>query len=140
MMIIFLRAISVCTNRSDGVPSDIISTSNELHAVAPSVTENGVDSERTKPLGTGSACVVRRAGRSDYLMERCLHESPGLLQLAAFFFANGSLLGGPFFEFKDWDDFLHRRGQFYEVGASALLVVVRRKSMTNVALMTRQLL
>lgn len=125
-MIIFLRAVSVCTNRSDGVPTDRISTSNGLTVVAPSVTENGVVGDRTKASSPGSATWVRTARSSNYLTERCLHESPGLLQLASFFFANGSLLGGPFFEFKEWNEFLHRRGQFHEVCASVPCVVAGR--------------
>jgi lysophospholipid acyltransferase len=101
MMILFLRAVSVGTNRADGV------------AIAAGLRRSAANG------GNGDASKVASAkgsaGRSEYLQERSLQESPGLFDLAAFFFANGSLLGGPFFEFKEWDEFLHRRGQFYEV-------------------------
>lgn len=54
-------------------------------------------------------------GASAYLQQRALTRSPSLWELLAFVFANGNLLGGPYFEFSDWDDFLRRRGEFKEV-------------------------
>ena len=48
-----------------------------------------------------------------------MERSPGLVELMAYVFANGNLLGGPYFDFKDWDDFIHRTGVFNEVRLAA---------------------
>ena len=80
-MILFLKAVSLGTNRAEGAA----------------------------PAGCSTA--------SDYLRERRLEAAPSLRDIAAFFFANGNLLGGPFFEFSEWDAFLRRAGPFYEARA-----------------------
>lgn len=66
-------------------------------------------------LGTNLADGSRgRTDVSEYLRERALHVAPGLWELFAYTFSNGSLLGGPYFEFGEWDDFVRRRGVFRE--------------------------
>lgn len=82
MMVLFLKAVSLGTNRAEG----------------------------TMPQ--------ERSAASEYLRERRLEAAPSLQDVAGFFFANGNLLGGPFFEFSEWDAFLRRTGPFYEVCAS----------------------
>lgn len=91
MMIIFLRAVSLGTNRSSGA---------RAHAAGTAA-------------GTRSS-KVGRAG-TPYLADRRVESAPSLLQLAAYLFANGSLLGGPFFEYGEWEAFVCRDGPFYEV-------------------------
>ena len=130
-MIVFLRAVSLGTNRADGAAA---SSHTQAGSNGSSITaQNGDAAPENKPAGEGQAATEAANGSkvasngkghkngkkalSLYLQERRLYSSPSLFDVAAFFFANGSLLGGPFFEFKEWDEFLNRRGQFYEVSS-----------------------
>lgn len=134
MMILVLRALSLCTNRTDGFNASASHSSRaadnggaDQHAAdgvqpAKSGTSGGSgNSEQHVPADPPPGTLLaQEEGRapaqlSAYLQERRLEHAPGLFDVAAFFFANGSLLGGPFFEYKEWQDFLRRDGAFYEV-------------------------
>ena len=146
MMILFLRAVALCTNRADGAalaasghtpdgtpPAD----TNAAGGGSPSRDGGPGGIVAVKPDGDGAAGAsapqqsqrwARRRGPSAYLQERSIRESPDLLSVASFFFANGNLLGGPFFEYKEWDQFLHRSGAFYEVRINFPMVIMTRNS------------
>lgn len=136
MMILVLRALSLCTNRTDGYNSSKRAGVNGSNDNGPAAAcgasvgtadmakagSNGLQHVQAEaPPGTAPDNKPPRSKQiSTYLQERQLETTPGLLDIAAFFFANGSLLGGPFFEYKEWRDFLNREGAFYEVRRAGL--------------------
>jgi len=66
-------------------------------------------------LGASRQAGTRKPREGAAAGSKLLHRCPSLFELAAYAFANGNLLGGPYFEFAEWDEFVRGEGAFGEV-------------------------
>lgn len=53
----------------------------------------------------------------EYAAAKRLHELPSLLEFLSYLFAAGNLLAGPFFEARDFKDYIERKARPLGVGA-----------------------
>ena len=122
-MVIALKFVAMGNSLDVGHHRKLQATSECAESSKRSDQNSGaVTQEKLGAVTAEKPGVASSASLEEYQLSKALDKVPGLFELSSYVFANGNLLGGPYFDFKDWDDFIHRKGPFKEVRTSGFVL------------------
>ena len=123
-MVLTLKIISAAACYQDGAKSAAVRTTG-LPALAQSLQclalpASALAAVHFRAVTTSKLCLQELR---PYQESMKLHLMPSLLEFFSYVFAAGNLLAGPFFEFRDYIEYIERKVGFSSQQASVLRAV-----------------